>query len=460
MISLATALREAGVDVILDKWDLKEGHDAYQFMEQMVSNPEVRKVAMICDRRYVAKANDRTGGVGAETQIISPEIYAKQDQDKFVAVIAERDEQGRPCVPAYYKSRIYIDLSEDDLYAKNFEQLVRWVYDKPLYIKPPLGEKPAFLSEPPDKPLLGTTIYFHRALDAIRNNRSHRSGALNEYFERFASNLENLRLQPGEGEFDEQVISSIEHFVPYRNEAIELFLALAQYNPTSDEQRAIHRFFERLLPYLNRPDTVRTFREWDFDNFRFLVHELFLYCIASFLKYERFQVAASLLRQPYYVAASSGAAGGATSFAIFRAYTRSLAHRNDRLKLRRLSLRADLLNSRATASGLQFDHLMQADLTLYVRDCLDSLREEKDQRWWPETLLYVHGRDRPFEIYARAQSKEYFDSLRCLFDIDKKADLDVLIPAYQKVQLRIPRWEFESFDPLVLLGYERMATRP
>lgn len=94
VISLATALRDAGIDVILDKWDLKEGHDAYKFMEQMVSNPEVKKVVMICDRKYVSKANDRAGGVGAETQIISPEIYAKQDQDKFVAVIAERDEQG------------------------------------------------------------------------------------------------------------------------------------------------------------------------------------------------------------------------------------------------------------------------------------------------------------------------------------------------------------------------------
>jgi len=37
-------LRESGVDVILDKWDLREGHDAYAFMEKMVTDPQIKKV--------------------------------------------------------------------------------------------------------------------------------------------------------------------------------------------------------------------------------------------------------------------------------------------------------------------------------------------------------------------------------------------------------------------------------
>jgi len=40
IIHLAIELRQAGVDVILDKWDLKEGHDAIAFMEKMATNPE------------------------------------------------------------------------------------------------------------------------------------------------------------------------------------------------------------------------------------------------------------------------------------------------------------------------------------------------------------------------------------------------------------------------------------
>ena len=64
----------------------------------MVSDPEIKKVAIICDRMYVEKANERSGGVGTETQIITPEIYEKEDQGKFVAIIAEKDEEGRPLV--------------------------------------------------------------------------------------------------------------------------------------------------------------------------------------------------------------------------------------------------------------------------------------------------------------------------------------------------------------------------
>jgi len=139
VVNLATELRESGIDVILDKWDLKEGHDAHAFMEKMVADLGIKKVAIVCDRIYVEKANSRSGGVGTETQIISPEIYEKQDQNKFVAIVSEQDDQGKPSLPIYYKSRIYIDLSDNDLYAKNFEQLLRWAYDKPLHISQKLA---------------------------------------------------------------------------------------------------------------------------------------------------------------------------------------------------------------------------------------------------------------------------------------------------------------------------------
>ena len=91
VVDLATELRESGVDVILDKWELKEGHDAVVFMEQMVTNPEIKKVAIICDEKYALKADNRSGGVGTETQIISKEVYENQAQEKFVAVVSQKD---------------------------------------------------------------------------------------------------------------------------------------------------------------------------------------------------------------------------------------------------------------------------------------------------------------------------------------------------------------------------------
>lgn len=75
VIDLASELTESGVHVILDKWDLKEGHDAVAFMEKMVTDSDISKVAIICDEVYAAKADGRAGGVGTETQIISREVY-------------------------------------------------------------------------------------------------------------------------------------------------------------------------------------------------------------------------------------------------------------------------------------------------------------------------------------------------------------------------------------------------
>ena len=75
VLNLSRRLVSDGIEVVLDKWDLKEGHDIYNFMEGMVKSPEINKVLIISDKKYAEKANTRSGGVGTETQIISPKIY-------------------------------------------------------------------------------------------------------------------------------------------------------------------------------------------------------------------------------------------------------------------------------------------------------------------------------------------------------------------------------------------------
>lgn len=52
VLDLARDLREFGVDAIIDKWDLEEGQDMCAFMEQMVTDPDMEKVLIICDEEY------------------------------------------------------------------------------------------------------------------------------------------------------------------------------------------------------------------------------------------------------------------------------------------------------------------------------------------------------------------------------------------------------------------------
>lgn len=458
VVNLATELRESGVDVILDKWDLKEGHDAVAFMEQMVTNPEIKKVALVCDEKYATKADGRAGGVGTETQIISREVYENQAQDKFVAIVCGRDTSGKPFLPTYYKSRIYIDLSEADRYADNFERLLRWIFDKPLYVKPELGSQPSFLSEG-EHVSLGTTAIFKRCVDAIKNNKAYAAGAFDEYCSLFSENFEKFRLSKPDGEFDDAVVKNIEEFIPYRNEAIQLFTAVAQYSPTEEFTRRIHRLFESLIPYLYQQANVHQWGEWDFDNFKFLIHELFLYTLAVFLKHDRFDQANFLLQQQYYVPGNSEYGRDVmVSYVVFRTYLKSLQHRNQRLKLRRISMQADLLKERCAGTGIDFRYLLQADFVAFMRA---EIQEKQDYRgWWPETLVYLGHFNSAFEIFARSVSKAYFEKAKVVLAISTPKDLEPLLKSYQDGSRTRPRQEYGNLSPAALLGYEHLATQP
>lgn len=74
---LAERLINDGIDVVLDIYDLKEGHDKYVFMERMVTDEKVTHVLVFSDKRYAEKSDARQAGVGSESQIISSEVYEK-----------------------------------------------------------------------------------------------------------------------------------------------------------------------------------------------------------------------------------------------------------------------------------------------------------------------------------------------------------------------------------------------
>lgn len=458
VLNLATALRENGVDVIFDKWDLKDGHDANAFMEKMVTDEEIKKVIIVCDKMYADKSNKRKGGVGTEAQIISSELYQKVKQDKFVAVIAEKDEEGKPYLPVYYQSRIYIDLGESDLYTENFDRLLRWIFNKPLYIKPDIGEKPFFLSD--DESInLGTTSKFKRANDALRTGKSYFKPAVIEYLDLFFTNLEKFRITQKEGEFDELVVKNIEQFIPYRNEFIEILKTIAVYQNNKEMAEIIHEFFEKLTVYLDRPENVSSCHSIDFDNFIFIIHELFLYCIAILINNKCFEIVSYLLSIRYFIKSNYNYGENIlVTFQIFRGYLESLAIRNKRLKLNRISLHADFLKNRNTGTDINFEKIMQADFILFIRDCIDSFRtEDYRYRWYPYTLLYRMG-GAPFELFARAASKSYFNRIKIIFDIDQPDEFEIVWRAFNDSKANLPNFDYHIFHPLQLINYSKLAT--
>ena len=462
VLDLATQLRENGVDVTIDKWDLKEGHDAVAFMEKMVTESTIKKVVVVLDRGYAEKADGRKGGVGTESQIISPEIYSKTDQNKFVGVISELDAVGKPYLPTFYKSRIYIDLSSADTYAQNFDQLLRWVFDKPAFPKPALGRSPEFLNE--TVVLLPTRTRARRAIDMLRGGSVGAIGALDEYFSALSESFENLRINRSSGKIlDDAVVESIGTFLPYRNEFIEVISATARFSPGSETIRIVHKFFEQLIPYLSRPKHLNHWHSDESDNFKFLIHELFLYVVAIFIKHERYRSVCELLQDEYFAGDSPDYNNNPMQpYTIFRSHLQSLDVRNQRLNLNRASLASDLIKDRAEASGITLRDLMQADFVLFVRDAVLALDESRSQQmWWPDSLVWYEEYSGPFEIFARAESKRYFENIRAMLSPLHEVDLAALLRYFgPHMSDVLPHWNWYSVAVNKAANADRIGNKP
>lgn len=127
---LAERLMSDGVDIILDKWSMRAGQDMDVFMEHSIRDAD--KVLILCDEGYTLKANERKGGVGKETKIITPEVYGKYDQRKFIPVCMESLQY----IPTYLKSTWSVDMTDKN--PEGYTDLIGEIFE--VDKKPVLGQ--------------------------------------------------------------------------------------------------------------------------------------------------------------------------------------------------------------------------------------------------------------------------------------------------------------------------------
>jgi hypothetical protein len=141
---LAGRLRgEHGVEIIFDGWHLAPGGDRLHFMEQAIAGNNF--VVVICTPTYAERANNRQGGVGYESMVITSEIAAHILTKKFIPVL--RKGTWDSSLPIYLKSRMGVDLSDEPYREDEYEKLLRVLHGE-LIQPPPLGTKPDFSKSP------------------------------------------------------------------------------------------------------------------------------------------------------------------------------------------------------------------------------------------------------------------------------------------------------------------------
>jgi hypothetical protein len=376
------------VDVVIDKWDLKAGHDKFKFMESMVKSSEIKKVLMILDQQYSKKADDRAGGVGTETTIISPKIYANASQEKFIPIVSETDENGEPFVPTFLEGRMFINLSSEESFEENYEKLLRDIYGKPAYAKPKIGTAPSYLFD--ESPMKHKTSSILRSFENQASKYPNRiNSVLRDFLNEFFLNLQEYKIDfpslPSETEAGKIICDNINSYTPLRNELIQFFDKLLKSEIKFDIEIVI-RFLER-LPLLTSPQDGRN--KWsadEFANFRFFIHELFLYLIAVGVKNEKYEYVENLLLSSYFFREIDNTEPGPKTFGQFHNIIEIInQYYNETYSKQFFSPMADLMIKRIPENFMK-DNLVEADLLCHYVGVLNHIY------WFPITYVYRSGR--------------------------------------------------------------------
>ena len=129
VLQLATDLRHAEVDVVLDRWDSRPGTDLGRYLDRIASCGFVVVVGTPALRRkYEAQHADAV--VGRELELINLRLREPDRYGRTVLPIL-RDGDARTSLPAQLQTLVSIDFRDDELYFAQLLDLVWRLQDLP-----------------------------------------------------------------------------------------------------------------------------------------------------------------------------------------------------------------------------------------------------------------------------------------------------------------------------------------
>jgi hypothetical protein len=128
VIHLAKKIEAAGGNPLLDQKNLKFGNNIPLFMETMIVRADV--VLLILTPKYKLKADNRSGGVGYEYNIINGKLYSLHQNEKYIPVL--RNGNHDTSVPLFLQSYRYADLTKGTHYQKNLDDLLGQILNSKL----------------------------------------------------------------------------------------------------------------------------------------------------------------------------------------------------------------------------------------------------------------------------------------------------------------------------------------
>ncbi len=419
VVNLGTRLMNDTVDVVLDKWSLKDGHDIHSFMEEMVKSNDIFRVLIVSDSKYKEKADEREGGVGTETQIITPNIYSNQKQDKFIPLVLERDEEGNPCLPIYLASRKYIDFSKEEHFEDSYEELLRNILEAPAIPKPKLGNRPpVYITE--NKINLSVTNSKIRSIEnQIKKTQSLNPKYLNDFTETFLDNLWEFQLKEVPQDiksYGELLVENLRSYKPLREDFIK-FIDLISGDEFKIDSDIIIDFFENAPTYQKPREKIGSWNPAEFDIFKIIFHELFLYVVAVCLKNKDYNLLSDILNSKYFIKDPYSRSQEPTSFMFLYDYHENLESYM-RSTYDKVTGFGDYVISNLSEQ-IRKENIILSDTICYVVSYM--INPTDDFNWFPNTFLYQQ--ERKFDFFEKITSKKHFEKVKSIFDVSNENEL-------------------------------------
>ena len=92
---------------------------------------------IICTPMYKNKADNRTGGVGYESHIISEEMYRKHNESKFIPIL--RNGTFDNVMPRFCAGKLGVDLSQNPYSEEEYKNLLATIWGEKR--KPPVKKR-------------------------------------------------------------------------------------------------------------------------------------------------------------------------------------------------------------------------------------------------------------------------------------------------------------------------------
>jgi len=398
VLAFATDLMSDGIDVLFDKWSLKEGNDTHFYMEKCVNDPTVTNVILLLDPLYEQKSNSRTGGVGEETQIISPEIYNKVEQEKFLPVVFKRNNDGSIPKPHFLKGLLHFDLSIPDKYSDEYKRLVKRLNGIEIIKKPELGNTPSWVFEES----IATSEDLLK-LESIKSNKNTISQK-----DDFIELLDKLKIRIVDYSLsDDDPLKWYESLQTFRDK----FLLILKYSHSIPESTiVVCDFLESLRNALKHESIYGNSYKLT------LIHELFIYTIAFYLKQKDYSAVKTIFNNPFIIDYEEE-----HSFKAFYHYNQSL----EIAKSQKDEKRYRSGTAQIFMDNINLDFCSKREFCFADELCYNYTMINDLNFWFPITYIYDGGDEALIRHFSkRLISKTWAEKVSDMFGFNNLNDFN------------------------------------